>query len=100
MCCSDQLSPPLFADVAATPALDSNGLRALIRLGYCDEGRSYDQSYRSGVAALTREGLMDAATLKQAYLVLRDHGRALCKRSAPICAPCPLDAACAHRMAS
>jgi endonuclease III len=38
-----------------------------------------------------------AAALKRAYLVLREHGKTLCKRAAPICEPCPLDKACAHR---
>lgn len=87
----------LFADIAAQPCLDSNGLRALVRLGLCAEGKSYAQTYRAGIEVLRSDGAPDAAWLKRAYLILREHGRALCKRSAPVCEPCPLDRACAHR---
>ena len=87
----------LFCDVAAIASVDSNGLRALVRLGFASEGKSYAQSYRSAVAALNEAGAGDGAWLKRAYSVLREHGKALCKRAAPVCEPCPLDAACAHR---
>jgi endonuclease III len=88
----------LFAGIAAVPALDSNGLRALVRIGFCAEEKSYAQTYRQAIAALAKDGAPDAAWFKHAYGVLREHGKALCKRSAPICEPCPLDRACAHRM--
>ncbi|HEY4942592.1 MAG TPA: hypothetical protein VII56_14280 [Rhizomicrobium sp.] len=87
----------LFAGITAQPCLDSNGLRALVRLGLCAEGKSYAQTYKAGIDVLRRDGAPDAAWLKRAYLVLREHGKALCKRSAPICEPCPLDRVCAHR---
>jgi endonuclease-3 len=87
----------LFAGIATMPALDSNGLRALIRLGFCEELKSYSQTYKAGVAALGEVGAQDADWLKRAYHVLREHGKTLCKRSAPICEPCPLDRVCAHR---
>jgi endonuclease III len=87
----------LFAGIAPRPCLESNGLRALVRLGYCVEGKSYAQTYRDATAALVRDGSPDPEWMKRAYLVLREHGKALCKRSAPLCEPCPLDAVCAHR---
>ena len=87
----------LFCDIAAVASVDSNGLRALVRLGFASEGKSYAQSYRSAVAALNEAGAGDGAWLKRAYSVLREHGKALCKRAAPVCEPCPLDAVCAHR---
>jgi len=87
----------LFSGVAPQPCLESNGLRALVRLGFCAEGKSYAQTYKGAIAALTAEGSSDAEWLKRAYLVLREHGKSLCKRSAPLCEPCPLDAVCAHR---
>ncbi len=88
----------LFSGVAPCPALDSNGLRALVRMGFCAEEKSYAQTYKGAIAVLACEGQHDAQWLKQAYVVLREHGKALCKRAAPICEPCPLDGACAHRM--
>jgi endonuclease III len=87
----------LFSGIAAQPAMSSDGLRAMVRLGYCAEHKSYSQTYRAAVDVLRADGLPDAAWLERAYLVLRAHGRALCKRSAPICEPCPLDRVCAHR---
>lgn len=90
----------LFARIAPVPALDSNGLRALVRLGFVTEEKSYGQTYKSAVAVLARDGQAGFDWLKRAYLVLREHGKALCKRSAPICEPCPLDRTCAHRTTS
>jgi len=87
----------LFAGIAPQPCLESNGLRVLVRLGVCAEGKSYAQTYKGAIAALSAEGANDAEWLKRAYLLLREHGKALCKRSAPQCEPCPLDAVCAHR---
>jgi endonuclease-3 len=88
----------LFANVAARPTLDSNGLRALVRMGFCAEEKSYGQSYKAAVAILAKDGKSDAAWLKRTWLILREHGKTLCKRTAPICEPCPLDRVCAHRM--
>jgi hypothetical protein len=61
------------------------------------EEKSYAQTYKAAVAVLSREFGLEADALKRAYVVLREHGKALCKRAAPICEPCPLDRACAHR---
>jgi endonuclease-3 len=86
----------LFAGIAVRPSLESNGVRALARLGYFREGRDYSATYRAAIDALIQHGDTDRAWLITAYLVLRDHGRTLCKRAGPICLPCPLDAVCAH----
>jgi endonuclease III len=88
----------LFAGIAVQPCLDSNGLRALVRLGFSVEQKSYAQTYKAAVAVLREHGTDDAEWFKRAYIVLREHGRALCKRSAPICEPCPLDRVCGHKM--
>ena len=90
----------LFSGVAPQPCLESNGLRVLVRLGVCAEGKSYAQTYKGAIAVLTAEGANDAEWLKRAYMVLREHGKSLCKRSTPLCEPCPLDAICAHRPVS
>ena len=86
----------LFAGVAPRPSLESNGVRALARLGLFIEQRDYGASYRAAIDALIRYGEMDRDWLITAYVVLREHGRALCKRSAPLCLTCPLDAECGH----
>jgi endonuclease-3 len=90
----------LFAGIAPRPCLESNGLRAMVRLGFCAEGKSYAQTYKNAVTVLAKDGSADPEWLMRAWLVLREHGKALCKRSAPLCEPCPLDPVCAHRPVS
>jgi endonuclease-3 len=86
----------LFSGVETRPALDSNGVRAMVRLGHATEGASYAQAYRSAVSALRDLGPPDRERLIEAFHVLRAHGQVSCKRSAPLCLSCSLDAACAH----
>ena len=86
----------LFAGLAATPALESNGLRAMARMGFCLARPHYTATYREAVTALARHGEPDRAWLMRAYQILRDHGRSLCRRNRPECLACPLDAGCAH----
>jgi adenine-specific DNA glycosylase len=86
----------LFAGIVARPALESNGVRAMVRLGYATEGSSYSQAYRNAVLALAELGSPDRDRLIESYQVLRTHGQTLCKRTLPNCLACPLDRACAH----
>jgi len=86
----------LFSGIAPRPSLDSNGVRVLCRLGLVAEQRSYAATWRAAVGTLTSQGITCRDDLIVAYVVLREHGKALCKRGGPICAPCPLDAVCAH----
>jgi endonuclease III len=88
----------LFAGIARSPAISTDGMRALVRLGLCPELKSYGQTYKAAIEVLRKDGKPDAEWLERAYLVLREHGRMLCKRSAPICEPCPLDRVCAHTL--
>jgi endonuclease-3 len=84
----------LFSGIDIRPALESNGVRAMARLGHAVEGASYAQAYRSATTALRGLGPPDRGRLVEAFLVLRAHGQALCKRAAPECLPCPLDGVC------
>ena len=86
----------LFSGVSVQPALESNGLRVLVRLGFAPQQSSYGASYKAAVAALAEQGTMERGWLIEAYVVLRAHGQVLCKRSAPNCIACPLDKSCAH----
>jgi endonuclease-3 len=86
----------LFSGVSIQPALESNGLRVLVRLGFAPQQSSYSASYKAAVGSLKELGLMERAWLMQAYGVLRAHGQTLCKRATPNCMACPLDKSCAH----
>jgi endonuclease III len=77
-------------------ALESNGLRALVRLGFGTEAKSYDATYRSVAAAVAGEiAGRDCAWLSRAHHLLRRHGQTLCRRSEPRCRDCPLSERCA-----
>jgi endonuclease III len=86
----------LFAGIAPRPSLDSNGLRTLVRLGLCAEEKSYSATYRAGSQILGVDADGDAKWLIAAYIALREHGKAVCKRGKPLCFACPLDGVCAH----
>jgi endonuclease III len=75
-------------------ALDSNGLRVLLRLGFGEEKKSYSTTYRL-VQKAAEDGLnKDYSWLIHAHLLLRHHGQELCKRTKPECKQCPLAADC------
>ena len=76
-------------------ALDSNGVRVLLRLGFGAESKSYAATYKSVQSAMGEFRERDIDLLIAAHLLLALHGRELCKRTAPMCEPCSLKADCA-----
>ena len=75
-------------------ALESNGLRVLLRLGHGGEKRNYDATYRSVQDALVAKVRGDSVDLECAHLILRTHGKTLCKNSSPMCDECCLVVDC------
>jgi endonuclease III len=88
----------LFTRAQPVLALDSNGLRALRRLGYGEEKKNYAATYASvrDAFAPSLPGRYD--TLIEAHQLLRRLGRELCKVSAPRCGSCPLAGVCPHAL--
>ena len=86
----------LFTHTHPVLALDSNGVRVLLRLGYGHEAKGYAQTYRTVRAATQPEELADCDWLISLHELLRLHGRELCRRSAPRCGACPLAGMCAY----
>ena len=84
----------LFAGIAVQPALDSNGLRALVRLGVAVERPSYVATYRAAADRLAAEGKPSREWQIDAHMRLRDLGRTLCRRAVPECIACPLAGDC------
>jgi endonuclease III len=84
----------LLSGVAARPALESNGVRALARLGFFKEQRSYTASYKAAIEVLAAQGRADGAWLADAHHLLRELGKLTCKRGVPICMACPLEPVC------
>ena len=86
----------LFSRTHPILALDSNGLRVLLRLGYGEERKSYASTYRSAQEAVEGESKKDFDWLIAAHQLLRRHGQELCKTNTPICPPCPLKKYCVY----
>ncbi len=86
----------LFARRDRVLALDSNGLRVLLRLGYGTEDRNYARAYRSAQEASRSEWKDDFDWLIAAHQLLRRHGKELCKATHPRCEACPLRKVCAY----
>jgi endonuclease III len=84
----------LFTGTHAVPALESNGLRVLTRLGHVREATSYDRTYRDAVAVLEPHAGRGCPWLIRAHQLLRTHGQELCKNNIPRCDECPLEAGC------
>jgi endonuclease III len=86
----------LYCGVSGELPLDSNGLRVLTRVGFGRELKSYGATYKSVQEAISKDLPLKAGAMAQAHLLLRQHGKTLCKRTAPSCEPCPLAAICSH----
>ena len=84
----------LFCGISSGLPLESNGLRVLVRLGWGRLQKDYGATYRSVQNALKSELPSSAVRLKEAHLLLRMHGKELCKDKAPLCHQCPVSADC------
>ena len=89
----------LFSGTEAVLALESNGLRTLLRLGFGVVAKNYSQRYKSAKAAADAQIAKTVPARQRAFHLLRAHGQALCKNSAPDCDACPLADSCAFARA-
>src|SRR5262245_64525942 len=86
----------LFSHTLPILALESNGLRALVRLGFGEEMKNYASTYARAQEATRNQFVEDCVWLIRAHLLLRRHGQELCKRTEPICNSCPLTGICRY----
>ena len=84
----------MFTGRAAVPALESNGLRVLVRLGYVDEAKSYSVTYRAAQETMQPFLAQPPAWFARVHQLLRRHGQTLCRRTEPVCVECPLRPEC------
>jgi endonuclease III len=86
----------MFCGLTQGLPLESNALRVLVRIGY---GRlhlkNYGAMYRSVQEAIAPELPKSAAAVTEAHLLLRKHGKSLCRDATPQCFDCPLENMCA-----
>ncbi len=84
----------LFCGVGSGLPLESNGLRVLVRVGWGRVHKNYGTMYRTvqeNIAPVVPRKVED---LQEAFLLLREHGRVLCKDKKPLCHQCPLADGC------
>jgi endonuclease-3 len=85
----------MYCGMTAGLPLESNGLRVLTRIGF---GRvhlkNYGAMYRSVQEAISGELPRGAERLARAHLMLRAHGKSLCRTSRPACYECPAREMC------
>ena len=86
----------LFSKTYPILALESNGLRVLLRLGFGQDHKNYSTSYRSVRDDLADQIGDDCDFLIRAHQLLRQHGKELCRRSRPNCDECPLRPSCKY----
>jgi len=84
----------LFGRAYPILALDSNGLRVLVRLRFGHETPNYATTYRQVQETIQQEIVKEYSWLIKAHQLLRQHGQELCKRSKPRCESCPLASEC------
>jgi len=88
----------LFCGMHAGLPLESNGLRVLTRVGYGRAQKNYGAQYRSVQEALSGQLPRDPTALVSAHLLLREHGKTICKNNGPLCLECPAADLCAFAM--
>jgi endonuclease III len=86
----------LFTRSYPVLGLDSNGLRVLVRLGFGEAEKNYTATYRAIQEAIKDQLKEDYNWLISAHILLRQHGKQLCKTNAPLCEECPVKNSCAY----
>jgi len=86
----------LFTRTAPVAAVPSNCVEVVVRLFRGAIYKNYGQNYRAGQEVL-REGLPeDCDSQLRAYLLLKEHGKEICKRATPLCEQCPVKNECCY----
>jgi endonuclease III len=85
----------LFAQIAPVAAVPSNCPHVLVRIQRGQERENYGVAYAEAQQAIAAEVPEKFEARARAYLLLKRHGRELCKRTNPKCDPCALRTVCA-----
>ena len=80
----------MFCGASPGMPLEWNGLRVLTRAGYGRWQKNYGAAYRSVQEALKPELPRKAEAIAQAHLLLRQHGKEICRDKSPQCYACPM----------
>lgn len=85
----------LFGGITPLAAVPSNATQVLVRVLHGRERENYGVNYREGQQAIAAEvpATFDART--RAFLLVKQHGQEICKRTKPKCEQCPVNSNCA-----
>jgi endonuclease-3 len=87
----------LYCGIGPGLPLDWNGCRVLLRVGYGRaNSKNYGAQYRSIQEAIANELPKTAAQLARAHLLLRQHGKEICRNTRPRCEVCPVSSMCGY----
>jgi endonuclease III len=86
----------LFCGMGSGLPLESNGLRVLVRVGWGRLQKNYGSMYRDVQQNIAPMLSRETQALQEAFLLLREHGRVMCKDKTPRCEQCPLADGCDH----
>lgn len=86
----------LFGELQPAAAVPSNCPQVLVRIQLGFERENYGVNYREA-QKLIEDDIPERFQLRmRAYLLLKQHGQTLCKRSDPKCDQCPVNENCAY----
>lgn len=86
----------LFGKITPSAAVPSNCPHVLVRIQLGLERESYAVTYREAASLIEEEIPEQFHPRMRAYLLLKEHGQTLCKRSKPKCEECPVNSHCAY----
>jgi endonuclease III len=86
----------LFGKVAPVAAVASNCPHVLVRIQLGLERESYGVTYREAQSLIEAEIPEQFHARMRAYLLLKEHGQTICKRTKPKCGECAVSAHCAY----
>lgn len=84
----------LFCGSSPGLPLEWNGVRVLTRVGFGRTQKNYAATYRSVQDGVCDQLPRGAATLARAHLLLREHGKTICRNNGPLCRECPIENLC------
>ncbi|HEX3103629.1 MAG TPA: hypothetical protein VHQ22_04230 [Terriglobales bacterium] len=86
----------MFCGASPGLPLEWNGLRVLTRIGYGRWQKNYGSAYRSVQDAIKADLPRKAEAIAEAHLLLRQHGKEICRDKSPQCYQCPVKELCAY----
>jgi endonuclease III len=86
----------LFAGITPVAAVPSNATQVLVRVLDGVEDKNYVANYRRAQQAIEDDVPKKIDARTRAYLLVKQHGQEICKRTKPKCEQCPVSANCAY----